>query len=256
MEKIKTFSLKRIFYLIQNEIYTNFKFVLIGYSALFGIYAFLLILSALKSPSSWDYFADYYTVGLFIAGFFVSGMAFTSFRTKEKTITYLSLPASLLEKLISMLIVTTLGFLVSYTVLFYAFQLFMLGIGSIAFDLQPEFINIFNEDILSKILLYLIIQPIFLVGAATFRKIPVFYTFLILFASGMLLTILAISLAAYIKETMDITLINNTQITHNGYTWDLQQDHYLFTIAKYLFYWATAPVFWIITYLKLKEKQV
>ena len=38
---------------------------------------------------------------------------------------------------------------------------------------------------------------------------------------------------------------------------DFEEHRFLFVeIPKFIFYYLTAPVFWVVTYLKLKEKEV
>ena len=57
-------------------------------------------MNALGDADAWSEMEGFYVAGFVIAGVFISGMAFTNLRSKEKTMTYLSLPASTVEKLI------------------------------------------------------------------------------------------------------------------------------------------------------------
>ena len=122
MKNIQSFSIKRILLLMQKTAYENVKFVLIGLVTVFGIFSIILFLNGLDDGDAWGKMQAFYVAGFIISGFFISGMAFTNLRTKEKTMSYLTLPASTLEKFISELLLTTVGFIVIYTAIFYVFN--------------------------------------------------------------------------------------------------------------------------------------
>ena len=101
METIKNFNIKRLLLMLQKDIFENYKTTLIGLSSVIGLLFIFTIMISGESAS--QNFSMIYRFTLFITGIFVSGMAFTAFRIKEKTMTYLTIPASTLEKFISML---------------------------------------------------------------------------------------------------------------------------------------------------------
>ena len=255
MKNIQSFSIKRVLLLMQKTAYENIKFVLIGLVTVFGIFSIILFLNGLDEGDAWGKMQAFYVAGFIISGFFISGMAFTNLRTKEKTMSYLSLPASILEKFISELLLTTVGFIVIYTAIFYVFNFAVYLIGS-PFNLDANIINLFDMEVLEGFMYYVILQSVFLAGAATFRKAPLFFTSFSLFIAGIVILIFVVIIALGFKEYIENLDTVNLQMDTGDY--DIETDmknNFLVRFPKFMFYYLTAPIFWLVTYLKLKEKE-
>jgi hypothetical protein len=241
---------------MQKTVYENAKFVIIGLGTVFGIFSVILFMNALGEAEAWRNMEAFYVAGFVIAGFFISGMAFNNLRTKEKAMSYLSLPASPVEKLISELLLTTVGFIILYTAIFYVYNFVIYMIGA-PFNLEANIINLFHKEVLEGYMYYVILQSVFLAGAATFRKVPLFFTTFALFVAGVAITIFVVILAFAMKgyvESLDMLSVNLDGVDHS-YEADFE-NHFLFKAPKFMFYYLTAPIFWFVTYLKLKEKEV
>ena len=255
MKNIQSFSIKRVLLLMQKTAYENIKFVLIGLVTVFGIFSIILFLNGLDEGDAWGKMQAFYVAGFIISGFFISGMAFTNLRTKEKTMSYLSLPASILEKFISELLLTTIGFIVIYTAIFYVFNFAVYLIGS-PFNLDANIIDLFNTDVLMGYIYYVILQSIFLAGAATFKKAPLFFTTFSLFIVGVAITIFFVILALITKEHFESFEMTNMNFNGNPHDFEAEiENHFLIRFPKFMFYYLTAPIFWLVTYMKLKEKE-
>ena len=255
MENIKSFSFKRILLLMQKTLYESGKSVIIGLSTIFGIYSLILFISVLHSGSAWIHLDAFYFAGIFIAGFFISGSAFANFRNKEKTMSYLMLPASVLEKFISEWLLTTVVFIIGYTIIFYVFNFLLLFFGN-TFNIEVHIVNIFNSDFLKELPKYFIIQSMFLAGAASFKKSPFFKTLFSLFLFGMFLTVYLSVLAYFLKGTFETFSFNGNGMNMSGMNTSYNfENHWLITSAKYFYYYVSAPAFWLYTYFKLKEKE-
>jgi hypothetical protein len=256
MENIQTFSIKRIVLLMQKSLYENAKYVLTGLTTVFGIFTVVLFFSALDDGEAWKNMQNFYVIGFIISGLIVSGMAFTNLRTKEKSMSYLSLPASLLEKLISELLLTTIGFIIMYTIIFYVFNIIVYIIGA-PFNLHANILNIFTSEVFEGYLIYIILQSVLLAGAATFRKAPLFLTLFSLFVAGMALVIIIVIIALSFKGYIEHTGLENINIDKNDFKLigGNPENHWLIQIPKYMFYYVTAPLFWVVAYFKLKEKE-
>ncbi|NOZ34127.1 MAG: hypothetical protein GXO80_02380 [Chlorobi bacterium] len=253
MEHIKSFSFKRILLLMQKTLYENAKSVLIGLITVFGIFSFILFMSALKDGQAWSKLQIFYYIGLFIAGLFISGSAFSNFRNKEKTMSYLTLPASGIEKFISEWLLTSVVYIIAYTAIFYAFNLLVFIIGDV-FNIQVNLINIFTYKTLTMFLHFIIIQSILLAGAATFKKVPLFFTISSLFIAGMIITFYITLLTLSVKGQFEAFHLSNNGIQGGDFNYNLE-NHWLLKVPKIMYYYITAPVFWIYTYFKLKEKE-
>ncbi len=239
--------------MMQKTLYENAKSVSIGLITVFGLFSFILLMSALNNGNAWGKLQTFYYAGMFIAGFFISGMAFANFRNKEKTMSWLTLPASISEKLISEWLLTTIVYLIVYTAIFYAFNLIVFLIGDV-FNFEVNFIDIFTKETATLFLHYMIIQSILLAGAATFKKVPLFFTISSLFIFGMIITFYLTILALGIKGQFEVFQFNNNGMQGNNFNYNLE-DHWLLQVPKIMYYYITAPVFWIYTYFKLKEKE-
>lgn len=253
MENIKSFSLKRILLLMQKTFYENAKSVSIGLITVFGLFSFILFMSALNEANALKKLQAFYILGLFIAGFFISGMAFANFRNKEKTISWIILPASTSEKLISEWFLTTIVYIITYSAIFYVFNLVVILIGNV-FNFEVNFINIFTKKTLILFLHYIIIQSILLAGAATFKKVPLFFTITSLFIAGIIITFYLTLSAFVIKGQFEAFHFNGNEIQGSNLNYNLE-DHWLIEVPKIMYYYVTAPIFWIYTYYKLKEKE-
>lgn len=255
MENMKSFSIKRIVLMMQKTLYENAKSVSIGLITVFGFFSFILFMSALKDAEAWNKLQVFYFVGLFIAGLFISGMAFANFRNKEKTLSWLTLPASISEKLISEWLLTTVVFISVYSAIFYVFNLIVFLIGDV-FNFEVGFINIFTQETLTVFLHYIIIQSILLAGAATFKKVPLFFTISTVFIFALILTFYISILALFIKGQFESYNFDGSGIHIRGddFNYNLK-NHWLIKVPKTMYYYITAPVFWIYTYFKIKEKE-
>jgi hypothetical protein len=256
MENIQTFSIKRIVLLMQKSLFENAKYVLTGLTTVFGIFTVVLFFNALDNGEAWKNMQNFYVIGFIISGLIFSGMAFTNLRTKEKSMSYLSLPASLLEKLIAELLLTTIGFILMYTILFYVYNFIVLIIGT-PFNLHANILNIFTAEVFEGYLIYIILQSVLLAGAATFRKAPLFLTLFSLFVVGTALLIILVIIALSFKGYLENTGLENMNFNDQDFKL-IGGDpgkHWLIQIPKFMFYYVTAPLFWVVAYFKLKEKE-
>lgn len=240
---------------MQKTAYENARFTIIGISTIFGFFSVILFFSALNGANAWDKMNNFYVAGFIISGIFLSGMAFTNFRNKEKTMNYLMLPASTLEKLISELLLTTIVFAIVYTILFFVFNLAASLVASI-YGLPTNFVNLMDLNVLEGFMYYVIFQSIFLAGSATFRRAPLFFTLFSLFVAWIAVFIFVVIISTSLKGEFENLAFNNFNIGPNTFPKEDIENHILVQIPKYMFYYLTAPLFWLVTYFKIKEKEV
>lgn len=155
-----------------------------------------------------------------------------------------------------MLILTTIGVAASFTVVFYIFNGLAYLIGLLMFDIEPNFLNILDKEILSHILWVFSVQSIFLVGAVTFKKAPLFLTLLAIFIVGFVLLIYSGILSFTLYKEMIFgaaqggtynVMVGGDEIETGKTTIDI-----IGNVLKY----CMAPFFWVVAYLKMKEKEV
>ncbi|MCF6406583.1 hypothetical protein L3C95_27040 [Chitinophaga filiformis] len=114
-----------------------------------------------------------YFMGLFTTGLIFTSLSFSELSNKQQGIDYLLFPASQLEKYLSTLLVTTIGFLVLYHIAFY---LAYLGIDAIlARNTGQHMKNDLGQAFADDHLVYfyyawLFAQAVMLLGAVYFQK--------------------------------------------------------------------------------------
>ncbi len=258
---MESFSIKRIALLMQKNIYENTKGFLKGLSILFGAFMVIILFTMYDNFSALKTMNFFYNAGFIVTGILVAGMAFSNLRSKEKTMSYLSLPASTIEKLLAELLISTVVFFAVYVSAFYIFNFLMILFGQVV-NVEVELVNIFREEVLMKYWYFIIFQSIAFAGAATFRKRPLLSTGFSLFVAGNAIILYLLIFAMILKNTGQPTSIavdslGIHDIDTNSDVSDLfPYSMFIVNTAKNLFYYATAPVFWTVAYFKLKEKEV
>ena len=258
---MKIFCIKRIFLLIQKEFFENLKIVGIGFASIIGFTFAILLLSGFNGGFLWHYFNEIFNITMMIGGVAIAGMAFSDFRGKERTISYLTLPASHLEKSFTQLFLTSIGFVVSYAITFYIAYLVFLGIGKAFFTFDIATFNPFNETTYKAIFYLVIIQSLFLAGASIFKRVPIFFTGFYMFIFGLVSTIIIAILAYYLSQHTG----NGTNLRGGNFSLMFSSSNSEdFTIDKMwtgkafeiFFLYLLAPIFWTITYFNVREKEV
>jgi hypothetical protein len=233
----------------------NAKTILIALSAISGL---LLLIILAESYGAQKVRYDGY-METFYTAFFLGGLIFTSriyheLHTPEKSYQYLSLPASTLEKLLSHWLISSVGYILASFLAMYivAFVGGLLSAGLFQAGFQP--IDLAPHRLLQAAGAYLVLQSIFLFGAVCFRGHNFLKTILGLFLFGIFISIFT-SLAAKII----LGDLFGQQLPHMEP--GMKQIPAFFSetvpaIMKSVFWYVMAPFFLVVSYFKLKERQV
>ena len=259
------FNFYRFFLVLKRDIIENGKTALFGMLTIFSFSSLIIISSSsYGSPSALaEASMGMYGVTFLFSGYFLSGMAFKDFRNKERTMSFLTLPASSTEKFLSMLVLTTIGFYISFAILHMAFNLFNIAvIGSLPNPLQLDFINpfIMDKNMQTYISFFIPIQAIFLAGSTAFKKVPFFYTSLIIFFVGILYAILLFTTIYYIFNDYSFVAGGgyssiSIDSAHVHYQFEAEDIPAFYSLKLFLSY-LIAPIFWVVAWFKIKEKEV
>ena len=107
------FSFKRLYFLIRNDIQTQFKSSLVVLvSIIFGL-TLISLLSKLDQ-SLLSLHQDSFEVLVIIGGYLITANAFKTLHQRNQVDFYLSLPASVFEKFLSRLLLTSFGYILGY----------------------------------------------------------------------------------------------------------------------------------------------
>ncbi len=252
------FEIGRFWQLIKNDLFTNYRALLIAGGAAIGILLFINIISILGSREVLVPIV-FYPLMLFIGGYIVTSVAFNDLHHPQRSYVYLTLPASNLEKFLSKLLLTTLGYVLGTLVLYFLFSVLMSLINVTFFGHGYPLFNPFDEVVWTTIGIYVITQSIFLLGAAFFRKNAFLKTVFTLF-------ILQIALSLFVGLLARILFwkyfsgwefgFDDMIISSHGLEQSLENFFIGFGhLMKFVFFYLLAPFLWFVTYFQLKETE-
>jgi len=247
------FNLNRLSLLIKRQLVVNLKNLLIAFGASFGVLLiifFLIIYQAHSVP-----FAPLVSISfvvIFLGGFIFTSIGFDELHSTDKAYQYLTLPATTLEKLASIWILTSVSFVIIslFIVVLVAIlgNLFAMIIGANTTSLNL----LFSYPILHLLWIYFVIHSIFLLGSCYFKKNNFLKTLLTLFLIGII-----ISIYSFVNS-----LIFFGSTFHSFNDQNLNGDLKVFMtntfpiIIKIVAGYIVAPFFILVSFFVLKERQV
>ena len=253
---------RRLFLLIRSSVFINRNLILI----LTAVFSALIILIAVKDTVTGEY-TDLYQ-NMFSLLLLVSGLAITCGIARElkdtrRSGTWLLLPASALEKFLSLLLLPTLLLIFAAAVYMTALS-FLVESGTGIFTTSYHNIfNPFDSGIYTRIVVYIAIQAPFLFGAIYFRRHAISFTFLSLFIYMVLLLIFAsVTGRIMLKEHL-------SPLTNFSAAMDSTGKMYLMTLFEKLrqfgeiwkpvvaiiMSYVFPPICWITAFFSLKEME-
>ena len=267
------FSARRFGHIILRDVAGGYRSLLIAMAAVAGAVVVLSALTALgissRGPGSvaggGGFYLNFFRNILFLGGFIVTSLAFHEIRQNGAGMFYLTLPGSLFEKLLSKLLITSVGYAVGSALFITAASTLSEVINRLLFGFGHGFFNPFDPTVLKMAAVYLVTQSIFLLGSIWFRKIAFLKT---------MLWIIIFAIGAAIVFGVAARFILPGQLAGHGLGWSMNLGRgqlfgmlgpgargYAglpgFTLAaRILFYGALAPVCWLAAYFKLGEVEV
>lgn len=244
------FEIRRCWLLMKMELYKSRKGLVMTLLIILG---FLFILGLLLAPLTDPALVVYehssgYAYTLLTGGFILSSLAYRDLGSTLRRYSYLMLPVSTLEKFLSMWLLTSVGWILLYTLVYTIYTLFANAIGQLLFS-HLTFVPFepLGGSTFRIMAYYFVLQGIFLAGAAHFRGYPFPKTLLTLVIIGAVGGIIMyFILKGYFDFDMGETA-NPFAGMLSGKIWD---------ILQWLFWWVLAPLCWLLTYLGLKEREV
>ena len=234
----------------------NFSFYGMAALALFGLLAVVLTVWVVGSSPHYSEAGLYviYFSGLFIAGCILASSSFSMLGDKAKGGFWLGLPASHLEKFITVICFTTVLFFAVYSACFYILKPIAIAYINNKIAAHPDlthfqtiewegdhgFRKVFNALLFG----FFALQALYLMGSAFFSKHAFIKTTIIGAAILFLLFYYTFKLGEW-------TIPKNIN-TGNLMVPSERQKDILLWILKLVW----APLFWLITWFRLKEKEL
>ncbi|MBE9468795.1 MAG: hypothetical protein IMY72_10835 [Bacteroidetes bacterium] len=257
MTRNKLINLRNLFLFIKRYIFINKKKLSIEFGSVSATIIAILMFTAYNTNS---YNSDI-LLSTFLPIFFLGGLIFTSSSFKElhdpkSSCSFLTFPISTLEKLTGLWLTTSVLFSVASIATIYIIHILVSILSSQLFDFQLQIDNIFVAELFKKVASYIVFQSIFLLGAIYFRKNNFLKTILSIF---IVFTIYAI-LTGLAGRILFSDYVGNHGFSFNT---DNVSPNIIFSlkntisqILNFSYWYLTAPFFLIISYFRLKERQI
>lgn len=268
------FSFKRFYLLVLNHWAENKRRYGLSIVAILGILIAWFVLAILvdsedamvKEIQHVTFFMFLFTIGAFY-----SSQYFRELGSREKGSNFLLLPASTFEKVLCSLLYSVFLFFAVFTLLFYIADTLMVGVANMLPEegrpRKIEVANVFRVNLFSGnsaftfnlLLFYFSIQAAFLLGSVYFHKYRFVKTIITGFAFGFFIFCLLYFLYVQLLprgEYFEGGLTNYRVYVDGVNDYLVSLPKWIGEIMKYMVMYAIAPFFWLVTYFRLKEKQV
>ncbi len=263
MNTNELFSLRRFALLTQETVSLRFSRWAVTMAVAAVLVAFMTFSEAIGNSDKGN--EKIFAALVFILGIVFTGRSFSEAKDRTAAYAWFTLPGSILEKFLSRLFITSIGFILVLTITCTISANLTEGLIRLFWDSSGGYFNPFNQNALLVMAVYLVVQSVILVGAAYFKKAVLSKTFLVLSLFNLVL-FLAAFLAARIVFWgffdgfwLDFDTIE--RITESVVAGQL--DNYFVNagrVAKWIvgivFWVITAPLCWTIVYFRLKETEV
>jgi hypothetical protein len=262
------FKPRRFAQLLLRDLAGGYRSLLVAMASVAGTVILVSALTVLGQKLSGqhvgagNFHLNIFTNLLFLGGFIVSSLAFREVRQNGGGIFYLTLPASSLEKFASKLLATSVGYALGSVVFYTAAAAASEGINRLIFGFGNAFFNPIDLNVLESLGYYAVAQSVFLLGSIWWRKTAFLKTW------GMLMAVVAgVALVAGIAARIVFwEYFHGWEIDFNDVPGAMELARQaslgygpLVTIGRVLkivFLAGTAPVCWLIGWLRLRDIEV
>jgi hypothetical protein len=255
MNENSFFSITRTRYLLIRQLRFSTQSLLIGLGAVAGLIVFILSMQVIFNHStlSSTAFLSQIIPFFFIGGYIFSSTIFSELRTPHRGYLYLTLPASTFEKLIVAWFISSVLYIAGAVVIIFLINV-LLMVVAIAFSAnQVPVFNLFEPPVVKMYAIYLVTQPIFVLGAIYFRRINFLKTLLSLF-------VISLIIAIYTSIAARLIVFHHFSSIHFDCdlpeAWQNFFENIFVPVIKILFWYCLAPFFLVVSYFRLKERQV
>jgi hypothetical protein len=259
----------KLLYLLRKDILESRKGMLIYALTLFMLMLLPSIISMILGGPSYSelatFYKEFFISFLFAGGFIITSLSFREdMYGKSTQHNWLMLPASPLEKLSVKIIYSAILYPILLLLFISASSLIIEGLNAVIFGKHYLVFNPVQPFYWKMILIYIVTQSIFLMGAAYFRKASFVKTILMSNLLSLVIGLISILVVRIIFNkyfngmSVDSDLIvNNFEIRFSSpESFDGIVEFKVFeTIGKVLFWVFVAPFCWIVSYFRIREVQ-
>jgi len=206
-----------------------------------------------------------YGVFLFFGGFISSSLMFVETHRKETNHAWLMLPASNLEKFLTRLLYSSVGYFIASLAVYCPASALSEVLNAVIVGRGHPVFNPFVELEIAVALKYFVVQSVFLYGAILFRKNHFIKTVvcivLVLILAGLFFAWYVNSRYGVFHGQFSLSLEFPSDAFQLRLNSEAQRDLTAFfetvkTIAVVLFWAVLAPACWVLTYVRIRKVQV
>jgi hypothetical protein len=262
------FKPRRFAQLLLRDLAGGYKSMLVAMAAVAGTVILVSALTVLgrklggATTGVWNFHDNLFGNILFLGGFIVTSFAFREIRQNGGGIFYLSLPASALEKYASKLLSTSVGYALGCVVFSTAAAAASEGINRLIFGFGNSFFNPFDLHVLEALGYYAVAQSVFLLGSVWWRKTAFLKTALTIQAVAVGVALVAgfairIAFHEYFRGwSLDLGDVPGWNELVRQTSLGLGPLVAIGRVLKIVFLAGTAPVCWLIGWLRLRDIEV
>ena len=169
----ETLSLPRLWFLLRADFITGFRSLLLVSAVLALIILVVAMLVPIRPVANSGSHGPYFTVfnlALFAWGIVATSRAFRALHDKNTNEAWLLLPASSLEKTLARLLALTLGIVAYLAVFTTAVSIIVESLNLLFYGHRNAFFDPLDPAVRDRIPLYILLQSIYFLGAAWFRR--------------------------------------------------------------------------------------
>ena len=264
-----SFSPRRLYLLLKRDLISGYKGLLITMAAVGGLVLLSSVLSMLSVHARGaDFYSQFYLWLLVLGGFIYTSSVFKELHQNGSGIFYVTLPGSTLEKFVSKLLVSSVGFGVGSAVFMTVVAALAELINTLIFGTTHLMFNPLSPPLLQALAAYLVTQSCYLVGSVWFRRLALLKTVLAVNVISVVLTIwtaLVVRVAfgwlfdGLALKSQAISVVNNyfhTLFPNPQAAMELLRHSPLMITVRVLFWACLAPVMWVVSYVRLRETEV
>jgi hypothetical protein len=208
----------------------------------------------------------YFFVGLIVSGSLVANFLFSEFNNKPRAINYLTLPASHVEKLLSKIFLGIILYLFCYTLTFFIIDAVMVSVANNMYGTAFPIVNpitmakyrdpFFNKSPYNLLFIHLIFQAVFVAGSLFFKRYAFLKSAIVLCAGWMFFLVVPNLISMFLPPGHFYGRLTAYEVIHNRGNIIIETPGWLATLLSVYFLYLLAPALIIVTFLKLREKQI
>lgn len=253
------FSIKRFLKTISTDLLSNAQNIFLAAGSVCAVLIFILSYYASIGEAN-HFWPGIYSAVFFIAGLVVTGMLFGELSNKSRSFFYLLIPASIIEKFLSKIIIALVFFPVILICLFYIISEAAGVLSTILFESEINTFNPLNSEFLKGVKFFYTFSPMFIFGSVYFSGQSLLKTVISIgITTVMLYLIFAIEWKLLFWDHSNFLSISlSKEYMFTQATSRKIYPLFAFTIEAFIFFieYMFGPLLLILSFIAFKEREV